>query len=132
MRNNDIFVYSGRIVLEFIQSILYFPLWWFTMGLLMIIQKNVIFIQDRQKSLSVLIWLKNIFKPMYGQTDLQGRLISFMVRVVQIIFRTIFLLFYIVVSFLVILLWIILPFLIFYEIIYQIYPDIALIFINVK
>jgi len=102
------------------------------MGLLMIIQKNVIFIQDRQKSLSVLIWLKNIFKPMYGQTDLQGRLISFMVRVVQIIFRTIFLLFYIVVSFLVILLWIILPFLIFYEIIYQIYPDIALIFINVK
>lgn len=129
---NNTFLFSGKIILEFLQSVLYFPLWWFTAGFFMFIRKNINFINDQQKSLGVLIWFKNIFKPMYGQTDLQGRLISFFMRVVQIFFRSLLMLFFIIFSVLAILLWLIFPFFIFYQIIFQVYPDIALIFSSVK
>lgn len=102
------------------------------MGLFMIIKKNLNFLQDRQKALGVFVWIKNIFRPMYGQTDWQGRLISFFVRVVQIFFRSLIMLFYVIISLILILMWIIFPFLVFYEIIFQAYPDIALIFTHVQ
>jgi len=132
MKNGDKLLYSNKIILEFILNILYFPIWWFTAGLLIVIKKNINFIQDQQKSLGVFIWVKNIFRPMYGQTDWQGRLISFFIRIVQIFFRALLLLFWMLAIIIIILLWIIFPFIVFYEIIYQIYPDIALIFSNVQ
>ncbi|MBU4216930.1 hypothetical protein L6270_03825 [Candidatus Parcubacteria bacterium] len=132
MKNNDTLLYSGKIILEFLQSILYFPLWWYSLGLLMIVKKNLNFLRDKQRSLGVFIWIKNIFRPMYGQTDISGRLISVFMRMVQIIFRSLFMLFYTLVSFVFILLWVALPFFVFYEIVYQIYPNISLIFTNAQ
>jgi hypothetical protein len=35
------------------------------------------------------IWLTNLVTPMYGQTDLSGRLISFVVRLIQACIRTV-------------------------------------------
>lgn len=102
------------------------------MGLLLVIKKNLQFLRDKQKSLGVLIWIKNIFRPMYGQTDWQGRLISLFIRIVQIIFRSVFLLFFAVMSLVFVLTWIAFPFFVFYEIVFQIYPNIALIFTNAQ
>ncbi len=56
---------------------------------------------------------------MYAQYDWQGTLISFFVRLVQIIFRSIFMLFWLILSLAVIIFWIILPPLVVYEIIFQ-------------
>jgi hypothetical protein len=39
-------------------------------------------------SLSLGVWLKNIFVPMYGQRDWESRLISVFMRSVQIVFRS--------------------------------------------
>jgi len=38
-------------------------------------------------ALGVLLWLKNLFVPMFGQHDWQGRLVSFLIRLVQLIAR---------------------------------------------
>lgn len=38
-------------------------------------------------ALGVLLWLRNLFVPMFGQHDWQGRLVSFLIRLVQLIAR---------------------------------------------
>lgn len=39
------------------------------------------------KSLALRVWIKNLFVPMYGMYDWQSRLISFFMRLAQIVFR---------------------------------------------
>jgi hypothetical protein len=56
---------------------------------------------------------------MYGQRDWQGVLISIFIRFIQIIFRSIIMLFYIVISLAILLFWIFLPLLVFFEILFQ-------------
>ncbi len=41
-----------------------------------------------QEFLGIDIWIKNLFKPMYGQNDIAGKIISFFMRIFQIIFRS--------------------------------------------
>ncbi len=74
---------------------------------------------NKQKSLALFVWVKNIFRPMYAQTDLAGRLISFFIRLAQIIFRSFIMLFWIIFSLAIIVFWIIAPVFVIYEIIFQ-------------
>ena len=46
-------------------------------------------IQGYARTLAIRVWIRNIFVPMFGMYDWQSRLISFFMRVVQIIGRTI-------------------------------------------
>jgi hypothetical protein len=75
------------ILLDTFREILYFPVWWYTIGL----GKAANFSWQRIKSmeirLGVGVWVKNIFTPMFGQRDIAGVLISFFMRVFQIIVR---------------------------------------------
>lgn len=119
MFSNSFIFYSLKIIAELIRDILYFPLWWYSRGLFNLILGVKNFLVDKQKSLALLVWLKNIFKPMYAQYDWQGMLISFLVRSVQIIFRSIFLLFWTILALAVIIFWLLLPILVIYEIIFQ-------------
>lgn len=120
MKKNNFLLYFLSILIDLTRDILYFPVWWFSRGLLrlLLILKN--FLVDKQKSLGLLIWLKNIFRPMYGQYDFAGILISFFVRFFQIIVRSVILTFWFFCTLTVLLFWIILPFFIIYEIIFQI------------
>src|SRR3989338_2734955 len=95
MSNSFIF-YSLQILTELAWDVLYFPLWWYTRGFLNLLMSLLNFLSDKQKSLALLVWLKNIFRPMYAQYDWQGMLISFFMRLVQIIFRSIFMLFWVI------------------------------------
>lgn len=45
-----------------------------------------------QEFLGVHIWVANIFRPMYGQRDIASKIISFFMRIAQIILRSIVLL----------------------------------------
>lgn len=49
-------------------------------------------IKGYSRTLAIRVWIKNIFVPMFGMHDWQSRLISFFMRVVQIIGRSIALL----------------------------------------
>lgn len=82
-----------RIAFEFLLDVMYFPLWWYFGGAKLVGIKCIHLFQDTNMSLAPLLWLKNIFVPMFGQTDWQGRLTSIFMRFVNIIGRSIALIF---------------------------------------
>lgn len=118
---NSFIFYGVRILAELVRDILYFPLWWYSRGCFNLILSLKNFLVNKQKALALLVWIKNIFKPMYAQYDWQGMIISFFVRLVQIIFRSILMLFWLILSLAVFIFWILLPVLAVYEIIFQLY-----------
>ncbi len=121
MVSNNFFTFSVKIILELIGDIIYFPLWWYSRGLVSFAHGQIDFLLNREKGLALSVWVKNIFKPMFGQNDWQGVLISVIMRIFQIIVRSIAMLFWIAVSFFMLLLWVFLPVLIFYQIIFQLF-----------
>jgi hypothetical protein len=119
MASNSFIFYSLQIIAELVRDVLYFPLWWYGRGLVNLTKGVMNFIADKEKALALLVWVKNIFRPMYAQYDWQGMLISFFMRLVQIIFRSIVMLLWLIISLAIIIFWIILPVFVVYEIIFQ-------------
>lgn len=109
-----------KFIFENVMDAISFPFWWYGRGLREISLRIAHIIERANRSLGVSLWIKNIFTPMFAQRDWQGKLISFFMRVVQIIFRgTVFLIIMVFLA-LLLLVWIlILPaalFLIFYSV----------------
>jgi hypothetical protein len=104
---------------DFFIDIVFFPFWWYSFGLIKMVKRLAVFVADKEKSLAFFVWMRNIFVPMYGQRDWQGAIISFFVRLVQIIFRAIFLVIWITVALAAFWLWVIAPAAIVYMIIIQ-------------
>ena len=75
------------ILLEKVREILYFPAWWYTVGLGKAANFSWQRIKNMEIRLGVKIWVTNLFTPMFGQRDIAGKLISFFVRIFQIIGR---------------------------------------------
>jgi hypothetical protein len=119
MLNNNLALYGAKIIAEIGRDLLFFPVWWYSQGFFLFLKKNIAFITEQEKSLGVMIWIKNIFRPMYGQTDWQGKLISIFIRLVQIIFRTLFLGFWALLSFTALLAWLLFPLYSIYQIFFQ-------------
>lgn len=119
MFSNSFIFYGLQTFAELIRDVLYFPFWWYGRGLVNLVKGMAHFLGDKQKALALLVWVKNIFRPMFGQYDWQGMLISFFMRLVQIIFRSIIMLFWLIFSLAVILFWILFPVFVIYEIIFQ-------------
>ncbi len=98
-----------RIALDFALDVLYFPVWWYTAG-----AKNVFIacgksIQTANRNMAPGLWLKNLFVPMFGQTDWQGRIMSVFMRLVNVIGRGIALFFWSVVVVLLFFVWLFIP-----------------------
>ncbi len=119
MFSNSFIFYSLQIIAELVWDILYFPVWWYSRGLVNLVMILINFLADKQKALALLVWLKNIFRPMYAQYDWQGMLISFFMRLIQIIFRSLIWLFWLILVLVVIAFWLLLPPFIAAEIIIQ-------------
>lgn len=98
-----------RIALEAVLDAFYFPLWWYTKGAYKASQWCAYLFADGNSRLAPMLWLKNIFVPMYGQYDWQGRIISFLMRFAQIIFRSFVLALWLLFCFLLFIVWLILP-----------------------
>lgn len=98
-----------RITIDFLWHLVYFPIWWYTGG----VKKTLIFcfnlFQTGNENLAPGLWLRNIFVPMFGQTDWQGRIMSFFMRLVNVIFRFIILAIWFFVVLIIFFLWLILP-----------------------
>jgi len=121
MLANNILSYFFIIVLEFVGKILYFPLWWYGVGLIKKIKSLFIFLKDKEKNLGFSVWLKNIFVPMYGQRDFAGRLISFAIRLIQVIVRGLIFLIWLFLTLGALLIWLFFPVLLFMALIFQIF-----------
>lgn len=97
------------VLLDNLREIFYFPIWWYTVGLLKTGRVCWQRIKNMEIRLGVSIWIKNIFTPMFGQRDVAGILISFFMRVFQIIVRSLALFLWSVLMAATFLLWIGLP-----------------------
>lgn len=107
------------ILIGGIRTALYFPLWWYSKGFLRMLKGVGRLISDFNLTLGFSIWLKNIFVPMFGQRDLPGRLISFFLRLFNVIFRGFALVFLVSLTLVFVFIWLVLPvFIIFQLLIY--------------
>jgi hypothetical protein len=117
MVKENVALKSFKFVLKDIfLDVLYWPLWWYTTGTQKAAMRFVDTVRDGNQVLSVSIWVKNLFVPMFGQHDWQGRIISFFMRLVQIIFRAIALVFWIIFSMIVFFIWVALPLFILFQV----------------
>lgn len=108
-----------KIILGFIWDIIYFPFWWYSSGLWVVLKWTGNFLNRRLSSVGLLVWVSNLFTPMYGQRDIAGKLISFFMRCIQIIFRSIVMIFWLFIALAIIIIWLVLPFFILYQLIIQ-------------
>ncbi len=109
MFQHNFLTYSGKIIVSLFLEIIYFPVWWYSVGFFRFFRNVRLFLRKRERSLGFLVWAKNIFVPMYGQSDFAGRLISFFMRLVQIIARGFILLLWIIFCLLSLVIWLALP-----------------------
>ena len=119
MEKTRFLIFIPQALLRFFLNILFFPLWWYSSGFAMFVRKIIYFWRSEQKTLGFYVWLKNLFVPMYGQNDFSGRAISFFIRLVQIIFRGLILLFWVLAGLALMLFWLALPLLLIMAIAFQ-------------
>lgn len=119
MNRSHFLIYLPKILWQIARDFLYFPLWWYSVGLWRALLQVGSFLRAREVNLGLSVWLKNIFTPMYGQRDFVGKAISFFIRLVQIIVRGLFMLFWLFVSLVLIAFWLLLPPLVIGAILYQ-------------
>lgn len=106
------FILFQRVILLFFTELLYFPLWWYTGGVVFVFQLARRLTVLGLEVLSPAVWWRYLFVPMYGEYGWQGRIISFFMRFIQGVFRgALFLLWFLVVAAIVVL-WFAAPFLI--------------------
>jgi len=119
-RNNLVLSTLKFFLVDLIGDFLRWPYWWCTAGLAKATRLAINSIVDEYQRLALGVWLVNLFVPMFGQYDWQSRLISFLVRLAQIIVRAIALLIWSVVVIIIWLIWVCAPVYVFYQIIEQI------------
>jgi hypothetical protein len=90
-------------------DILYFPIWWYTSGLKKRFLGFLSKVRYSARYFALKVLIVNLFKPMFGQYDLKGRVISFFMRcIILVVHFTLFLISLIFFLSLLII-WILLP-----------------------
>lgn len=116
MTQNAFFLLIKYILIDLIGDFIYFPLWWYSGGL----KKALLFTGDKimgaERVLGVSLWAKNLFVPMYGQYDWQGRLVSFFMRLFQLIFRSIIFVVCFIFMLFIPIIWVVFPIFIIFQI----------------
>ncbi len=98
-----------RLVLEALFDIVYWPVWWYTGGLVYTARKSISLVRFGNEWLSPGVWLRNVFVPMFGQHDWVGRLISFFMRLVNVFARGFALLVWTLLAFALFAVWLAIP-----------------------
>ncbi len=82
------FVRVGHALLLAVLDAITFPWWWYTRGLRRVLGWVGRTLRGWERAVGLRLWLKNLFVPMFGQTDWQGRIISFFMRLAVLFGRT--------------------------------------------
>ena len=97
-------------------SIIYFPVWWYSRGFLKFVKAMFLSLSSFDNQIGFTLWLKNIFVPLFGQNDFGGRIVSFFVRLGNIIVRGFVVLLYLILIVALIVVWDIFPVYVLYKI----------------
>ena len=100
-----------KIIAGWLGEVFYFPFWWYSQGIFELSRAVFRYLGDEFQALGIKVWLVNLFVPMYGQHDFASRMISFFMRVVQVIARFFYWLVIAVFCVLFLVLWLAAPFL---------------------
>ncbi|MEI7741254.1 MAG: hypothetical protein WCJ29_02000 [bacterium] len=100
---------SSFIFKDLIGSVLAFPLWWFWSGVPYFVKVYRRAWRNFSNEFGVGVWMKNLFVPMYGARDISGRLISFIIRLFQVIVRSFAMVIVTMITLPLLLIWLFLP-----------------------
>lgn len=100
---------AQRLLIDIAVDIIYFPIWWYSSGFLAALKSATHWVRLAHSYLAPGLWLKNLFVPMFGQSDWEGRIVSFFVRLGNVFMRSLMLLLWILAVLAVLLLWPLLP-----------------------
>lgn len=84
---DSVFTQVGRAIGIALVEVLTFPWWWYTRGLRRIGRWMSRTLRGWERAVGLRLWAKNLFVPMFGQTDWQGRIISFFMRLMVLVGR---------------------------------------------
>lgn len=85
------------VLRDLIGEILYFPVWWFSVGLAAAGRTLVRHWRRTYDALGLRFLLRTMFKPMYGDYSRTGRVISFFIRLILVGWKTLLLILWTVV-----------------------------------
>lgn len=77
------------VLVDAFGSLLWFPAWWYTTGMLRVITAARRALAYRREAYGFRVWIRHFFVPMYGQNDLTGKLVSIFMRSIVLIGRAI-------------------------------------------
>lgn len=119
--NSDMMIFGviRFLIIDFVWNVLYFPVWWYTTGLAHVGRLVVRQVHGLAQALNLRILFQFLFKPMFGQYDIWGRIISFYVRIVHFVVLLIFTLVSTILLSLLCLLWVLLPLVVIWSILYH-------------
>lgn len=104
------------VTIDLVGDLITWPLWWYTAGVRGVLDFLIRQVRIEAARLSLRVWLVNLFEPMFGQADWQGRAISVAVRMVVLVFRVIVLAVWVVGLSLLLVVWLLLPLAALYQI----------------
>ncbi|MFH0874210.1 MAG: hypothetical protein V1846_05235 [Candidatus Komeilibacteria bacterium] len=111
-RSSIIWASVKYFFIELIGDVLYFPLWWYTVGFSQLLISRAKNLRSLERHLALGLLARSLFMPMFGQYDRAGRIISFFMRLVILIGRVIYFIVLTFVNLLLIIVWLALPVLI--------------------
>jgi hypothetical protein len=77
----------GYLLKHIVLDTLYFPVWWYTRGFVRVMGWAETSLKEVERIAALKIWFKSMFKPMFQDYTKEGRIISFIMRVVLLIFK---------------------------------------------
>jgi hypothetical protein len=70
-----------------IKSLIFWPAWWYSEGLGVVIKQGAMFLWSKWQSLHLGVWMRFVLTPMFGTRDRVSRAISLVIRLVEIVGR---------------------------------------------
>ncbi len=109
MTQNIIVQALRSLIIDLVGEILYFPIWWYSQGLLKILAYFVNSIKSTNRNLALSLLLRNFFRPMFGVQDRSGRIISLFMRLILILGRLLVFILLLAFYTLAVIFWLVLP-----------------------
>lgn len=85
--NNVVLRSVKFLVWDVLLDVVRAPVWWYTGGVALAYRGLRDVWLEMEKRMSLKVWMKHLFTPMYGMRDWQSRIISFFVRLVMLVWK---------------------------------------------
>lgn len=87
MKSSSTSLVFKHILIDILREILFLPIWWYTLGLGQMVVWCGRSVKGAAQTTGLSLWAKNLFVPMYGETSISGKLISFFIRLIMVLAR---------------------------------------------